>query len=312
MKVNVDGLTVYFPYPYIYPEQFLYMRELKRALDAQGHAMLEMPTGTGKTVTLLSLIMSYQLIRPEIAKLIYCTRTVGEIGKVLEELETVVTYRNQCLEEDKDVVGEKWYAAQKMLAVGLTTRRNLCLEPRVHAKETREEADAECRKMTASWVRQHAQNAMEDQAMETTSTALCSFYEQFDQQGKGVLLPPGIYTLDRIMSFSREKHWCPYYTARHALNYANVIVYNYQYLLDPKIAGLISSQLARESIVVFDEAHNIDNVCIDALSVTIRQRTLSRALGNLQKLSSRVAEIKDLDAQRLQEEYQRLFRGVST
>jgi hypothetical protein len=41
-----------------------------------------MPTGTGKTVTLLSLITSYQLAHPEVGKLIYCTRTVPEMEKV--------------------------------------------------------------------------------------------------------------------------------------------------------------------------------------------------------------------------------------
>ena len=45
MKLNVDGLLVYFPYDYIYPEQFSYMLELKRALDARGHGLLEMPSG---------------------------------------------------------------------------------------------------------------------------------------------------------------------------------------------------------------------------------------------------------------------------
>ena len=32
---------VYFPYEYIYPEQYRYMLELKRALDAKGHCLLE-------------------------------------------------------------------------------------------------------------------------------------------------------------------------------------------------------------------------------------------------------------------------------
>lgn len=41
-----------------------------------------MPTGTGKTITLLSLITSYQLAHPEVGKLIYCTRTVPEMEKV--------------------------------------------------------------------------------------------------------------------------------------------------------------------------------------------------------------------------------------
>lgn len=31
----MDGLLVYFPYDYIYPEQFAYMLELKKGLDAK-------------------------------------------------------------------------------------------------------------------------------------------------------------------------------------------------------------------------------------------------------------------------------------
>ena len=41
MKFLLDGLTVHFPYEYIYPEQYRYMLELKRALDARGHCLLE-------------------------------------------------------------------------------------------------------------------------------------------------------------------------------------------------------------------------------------------------------------------------------
>lgn len=35
------------------------------------------------------------------------------------------------------------------------------------------------------------------------------------------------------------------------------MVYSYHYLLDPKIADLVSKELAKKSVVVFDEAHNI-------------------------------------------------------
>jgi DNA excision repair protein ERCC-2 len=40
MRVDIDGLEVIFPYDRMYAEQLQYMRELKRALDAQGHCML--------------------------------------------------------------------------------------------------------------------------------------------------------------------------------------------------------------------------------------------------------------------------------
>lgn len=41
MKFSLEGLTVFFPYEYIYPEQYQYMLECKRALDAKGHGLLE-------------------------------------------------------------------------------------------------------------------------------------------------------------------------------------------------------------------------------------------------------------------------------
>lgn len=52
--------------------------------DLKGHCLLEMPTGTGKTVCLVSLITSYQFAHPEVGKLIYCTRTVPEMVKCVE------------------------------------------------------------------------------------------------------------------------------------------------------------------------------------------------------------------------------------
>lgn len=75
----------------MYPEQYNYMLELKRALDAKGHALLEMPTGTGKTVCLLSLVLAYQAAHPEIGKLIYCTRTVPEMVKVYNVFRNICT-----------------------------------------------------------------------------------------------------------------------------------------------------------------------------------------------------------------------------
>lgn len=45
MKFQLEEVTVFFPYEYIYPEQYLYMQELKRALDAPGHCLLEVRAG---------------------------------------------------------------------------------------------------------------------------------------------------------------------------------------------------------------------------------------------------------------------------
>lgn len=63
--------------------------------------------------------------------------------------------------------------------------------------------------------------------------------------------------------------------------------------------------------VVFDEAHNIDNVCIEALSVTLDRRMVeasSRSVGMLQR---KVTEMKAKDSVRLTKEYQDLVSGLA-
>lgn len=67
-------------------------------------------------------------------------------------------------------------------------------------------------------------------------------------------------------------------------------MYSYHYLLDPKIAEVVSKELNKEAVVVFDEAHNIDNVCIDALSVKITRRTIDKSTQALQSLEKSVAQ----------------------
>jgi Rad3-related DNA helicase len=33
----------------------------------------------------------------------------------------------------------------------------------------------------------------------------------------------------------KERGWCPYFLARHVINHAKILIYNYQYVLDPKV-----------------------------------------------------------------------------
>uniref|UniRef100_A0A674D5U9 General transcription and DNA repair factor IIH helicase subunit XPD n=1 Tax=Salmo trutta TaxID=8032 RepID=A0A674D5U9_SALTR len=205
------ALLVYFPYDYIYPEQYSYILELKRTLDAKG--VLEMPSGTGKTISLLSLIVAYQQYPLEVTKLIYCSRTVPEIEKVVEELRKLTEFYSKG-------TGEK----NNFLALVLSSRKNLCVHP--------------------------------------------------------------------------------------AVLHANIIVYSYHYLLDPKIADLVSKNLSKKLVVVFDDTHNIDNVCIDSMSVNITRRTLDRSQANVETLQNTILKIKETDAAKLKEEYRRLVEGL--
>ena len=61
-------------------------------------------------------------------------------------------------------------------------------------------------------------------------------------------------------------------------------------MLDPKVAIMVSKELKVESIILFDEAHNIDSVCIEALLVTINDRGLEQEKRSLGRLSEKFQE----------------------
>lgn len=309
MRFDLDGLEVFFPYDRMYLEQHQYMRSLKQILDAGGHGLLEMPTGTGKTVCLLSLITSYQYAHPDTGKLVYATRTVPEMNHVMQELAVVLGYRAQCLleqsleseeesapapasappapetlsggttcttgtsSEDPPVVPppsseetasstgarkrprrvyrgpsssdlkamgpslvQGGAGGSGLLALCLSSRRNMCVHPRVLEESDREAIDAACRARTASWVL--------DAHKQGKSVETCEYYDNFMGLGEATSLPSGVYDLDALQKWGKRKGWCPYYLTRQAINHANVLVFNYQYMLDPKVRARLGKMNA--------------------------------------------------------------------
>jgi DNA excision repair protein ERCC-2 len=291
MKFFIGDLPVLFPYPRIYPEQYAYMCDLKRTLDSGGHCVLEMPSGTGKTVSLLSLIVAYQQFYPEHRKLIYCSRTMSEIEKGLAELKALMKYRADQLGEVED-----------FRALGLTSRKNLCLHPSVKREKSGSVVDARCRSLTAGFVKEKKERG-ED-------VELCVYHENLDLLEPHNLLPTGVWTLDGLARYGEEHKQCPYFTSRRMMPFCNVIIYSYHYLLDPKIAERVSKELSKDCIVVFDEAHNIDNVCIESLSIDLNEDSLRKAGRGAANLERKITEMKATDAQKLQNEYAKLVEGL--
>jgi DNA excision repair protein ERCC-2 len=319
-NLDIDGLAVPFPYDSIYPEQLRYMWSLKKTIDNKGQGLLEMPTGTGKTVAVMSLICAYQYAHPEVGKLVFCTRTVPEMTKALKELRVIMEYRNSLYSE-----------VPRFLAVGISARKNMCVHPTVSRLSTADAINARCRVLTSG----SGDNAATDDVdMEDKLGGSCSYYEKFKISSS---LKNGVYTIDDLKSIGLEEGWCPYYFSRKALQEANVVVFSYQYLLDAGVAAatpLFDKNLGSSgpaiytsasvtsdpadptsvpkepAIVVFDEAHNIDDVCIESMTVKLNRHTLDSALSNLRRLNREVESVRQRDANRLKQEYDRLVQGL--
>lgn len=274
------------------------MCDLKRTLDATGHCVLEMPSGTGKTVSLLSLIVSYQQFFPTKRKLIYCSRTVPEIEKALAELKRLMAYRIECAETEEERERERAFTG-----LGLTSRKNLCLHPEVAKEKKGWVVDARCRDLTCT-------ANCEKARANPGSVPVCTWHDKLGEMEPGNLIPQGIWTLADVQAYGQEKGVCPYFTIRRMMPFVDVIIYSFHYLLDPKVAEQVSKELSKDAIVVFDEAHNIDNVCIESLSIDLTRPMLDSAARSVTRLGDQIDEIKKTDASKLQEEYAKLVEGL--
>ncbi|TFY80835.1 hypothetical protein EWM64_g3182 [Hericium alpestre] len=272
MKFYIDDLPIIFPYDRIYPEQYAYMCDLKRTLDAT--------------------------FFPTKRKLIYCSRTVPEIEKALSELKRLMEYRISSAES-----AEQKAKDQSFMGLGLTSRKNLCIHPEVSKEKKGKVVDARCRDLTNSAV---CNKYREDPG----SVEVCQFHEVLGEREPGNLIPPGIWTLADVLEYGRENGTCPYFTVRRMMPFVDVVIYSFHYLLDPKVAEQVSKEMSKDSIVVFDEAHNIDNVCIESLSIDLSRPMLDSAARSVNKLADKIDEIKTTDASKLQDEYTKLVEGL--
>uniref|UniRef100_T1GBR3 DNA 5'-3' helicase n=1 Tax=Megaselia scalaris TaxID=36166 RepID=T1GBR3_MEGSC len=184
----------------------------------------------------------------------------------------------------------------------LSSRKNMCVHPEVSKEREGKSVDGKCFGLTASYIR--------DKHEVDPEIPVCQYYEGFSIEGKEMKIPDGIYSLDDLKEFGRQRNWCPYFTARYAIVYSQIVVYSYHYLLDPKIAEVVSKEMNKESVIIFDEAHNIDNVCIDSMSVKINKRVIERSTAALNELQTTVQKMRDADINKLNEEYQRMVQGL--
>jgi len=156
---------------------------------------------------------------------VYCTRTIVEMEKTVDELKGVMECR-------KKEFGEEG----KLLALCLSSRRNLCIHEAVSKLDSREAVDAGCRERTSSWLRQEEEVPIEELDRQGKR---CRFFENTSKTTQ----MEGVFTLEDLKDKGRREGVCPYFLAREFLLKAQVVVFNYSYMLDPKVANLVSSSL---------------------------------------------------------------------
>jgi DNA excision repair protein ERCC-2 len=141
---------------------------------------------------------------------------------------------------------------------------------------------------------------------------LCSYFENLEDYIERGKLPPisGVYTLDDLRAFGRKTNVCPYYLARQLVSEANVVVCNYPYLIDSGVMNVVYGKAESDSIVVFDEAHNIDNLCIDSLTVKVNKGMLERATADLATINKKSTDKNEAIIDNIAKEYSNMVETL--
>ena len=125
----------------------------------------------------------------------------------------------------------------------------------------------------------------------------CEYFKNQDSIGRidsdfGILneAKENIMDLEDLVKFGTTRAYillisvCPFYLSQKVLPDAEVIFLPYNYLLDPKSRKSMGIDISyklfklRNSIIIFDEGHNLESICSEVTSFEISDSELAQAL----------------------------------
>lgn len=272
-----SGVNVEFPYE-AYDVQAAYMRTVIDALQACSNALLESPTGTGKTLCLLCATLAWRqaLVEGRVRPLHAMNPTADPAGAPrgpeLPEPADVgaraaaprIVYASRTHSQLAQVVAELRRTAYRPKMVVFGSREQSCIHPEV----------SELRGLALT----HACQTL-------TKADGCKFNNNLVRQkltAGGVPVHPGVLDIEEFASLCRTKELCPFYYARELQADAELLFVPYNYLIDPKSRRALGLSGARD-VLIFDEAHNIEKVCTEAASLELSATTLAAAIAEVDR-----------------------------
>ena len=109
----------------------------------------------------------------------------------------------------------------------------------------------------------------------------CSYYKHLSDFS---FSPEGPMLYSEIMRTASREGVCPYYLQRNLLKFATVVGLSYNYVLSDASLSLQSFFPFRESFLVVDEAHNLEQTFLNLNSTSITIRGVGRAVDELQRV----------------------------
>lgn len=288
---SIRGVDVQFPFK-PYACQLSYMESVITALQTSKNALLESPTGTGKTLCLLCATLSWrESLRGELVaraakaeeeqrkvdsmpleEVSMAQRLRADLQHLAAEKATTtqlptIIYASRTHSQLKQVIGElkRTRFAKGLKTTVLSSRQQMCRH-RV--------------------VQQIQGSALNLGCKSLVSKRACKWYNNTEKyvNGREEDVNNSVLDIEDLVKIGEHKTVCPYYVSRSLTSKADLVFLPYNYLIDPKTrAGLGINW--ENSVVIFDEAHNIESVCSGSASFDL---PVSIVAGSVEELGTAV------------------------
>jgi regulator of telomere elongation helicase 1 len=201
-------------------------------LDNRENGLFQSPTGTGKTLSLLTGALAFLQKKRNMGQLksssiIYLTRTHTQIKQLVKEL------KSTCYKPTVAVLG---------------SRDQLCVNAELEGKFGVEKNVA-CQNLCNS--------------------GACRYMKMLQKKKLRIVADASekIMDIEELAAAGRAGGFCSYFMSKQMTAKADIIFMPYNYITDPMYRSIVREEI-KGAILIFDEAHNLDHFAEEGSSFT--------------------------------------------
>ncbi|XP_071452899.1 regulator of telomere elongation helicase 1 homolog [Hetaerina americana] len=298
-EVIINGVPVNFPFQ-PYDVQVAYMSKVIECLQKGQNGILESPTGTGKTLSLLCSALGWMML----SKARIQAQNLGILDGDLPSGEAYLRDVKSGLSASGNIKIEPyaWGGTPKVIYASRThsqltqaiqelkrtayshvrtavlgSRDQMCIHPQVSQEPTNAGKVHMCHHFV--------------------STRTCHFYNNVESKKEDVIFrESGPMDIEDLVKAGRKLQCCPYYVAKELKQNADIVFMPYNYILDPKSRKANGVELEKK-IVILDEAHNIEKMCEESTSLVLRSTDVAMCIDEVTKVMKDFGDLSQMSAQ---------------
>ena len=270
--IELRGVPIHFPFrPYKCQED--YMGVVLDALLRSENALLESPTGTGKTLCLLCATLAWQ--RQQVRQLNSSTNVFkaaepkATVGTKRRARAPTIIYASRTHSQLSQVVRELRNTRYRPKHAVLGSREQMCVNPKVKkATSTSSEINHDCSKRCKE--------------------RKCGFKNKLEgfapPEEPGSAGTQRVMDMEDLLEMGRNHRVCPFYFTRSQVEDAELVLVPYNYLFDKDSRSTTLADIPWDnSVVIFDEAHNLESFASESASFDLSSVDIAGCIGEINR-----------------------------